>query len=130
MCACLKYLSQYFWNNIKENSAETKNTEKECVICLEKQEKQEKQEKHDKLQHIDKYMYNRTCKCNYYIHENCFHTWSSSHYYNRNNNKMNCLICNSLGNIFVDKYNNNDIGFFEMILLFLYYDTYISRIRL
>ena len=96
MCSCINYILQYFCNNTSEHKTQ------ECVICLEKENKS------NTLQHIDKYMYNKACECNYYIHENCFYTWSSSHYYNRNNNKMNCLICNSLGNIFVDKYNNNN----------------------
>jgi len=100
MCKCLKYVEHIFG---------TKNTEKECVICLEKEQT---------LQHIDKYMHNRVCMCNYYVHENCFYTWRSSHYCH-GNNEMNCLICNSIGNIYEREYKKNNMGIFEMAFFFL-----------
>ena len=104
----MNYILQYF-NNVGENNTQ------ECVICLEKKNNK------NKLQHIDKYMHNRMCECNYYIHDNCFHDWKLSHYYNGNNNEMKCLICNSPGNISVREHKTH-IGFFEMALLFLYFN--------
>ena len=114
MCKCLKFISNILDSNIfGMNTIE--NESKECVICLEKENQS------NKLIHIDKYIYNRACTCNYYIHENCFISWRTSHYYRGINNEMNCLICNSIGKLYAPQYKVNNIGFFEMVWLFLCY---------
>ena len=111
MCNCIKYVLNWLGLNNKENSMY--QTERECVICLEK---------NNSLQHIDKYIYNRECNCEYYVHKNCLYQWYSVHY-PENTAEINCLICNSRGNIFTNDFKQNDIGFFEMAMLFLYYST-------
>jgi len=114
MCKCLKFISNIFDSNIFGMNTIENNSE-ECVICLEKENQS------NKLIHIDKYIYNRACTCNYYIHENCFISWRTSHYYRGINNEMNCLICNSIGKLYAQEHNEHLIGFFEMFWLFLCY---------
>ena len=112
MCRCFKFLSSFLQTNTIENSSQ------ECVICLDKERET------DQLLHIDNYMCDRKCKCNYYIHKPCFHEWCSSKYFNENNNEMNCIICNSTGKLHPRLYNNESIennDFCEMMLLFIYY---------
>ena len=115
MCRSLRYLSSFLQTNTLENITQ------ECVICLDKEHET------DQLLHIDKYMYDRKCKCNYYIHKTCFQKWCSSEYFNENSKEMNCIICNSTGKLHPRIYNNsyiaskNENDFCEMILFFIYY---------
>ena len=113
MCRCLEFLSSFLTTNtIDKNSHE-------CVICLEKHRDA------DELLHINKYICERKCKCNYYIHKKCFHQWFSSRYADHNNNNnMNCIVCNSTGKLNSHLCNNiigNNDNFCEMLVLFLYY---------
>lgn len=114
MCKFLEYISDYFCTNTKVKSHVPKQIEKECVICLEKEHL------FHSLQHIDKFLYNRRCACEYYIHEKCFRSWHSSQYQQEYYNAMNCLICNSNCKTSITPYKKENIGYFEMAIYFLY----------
>ena len=132
---CRYHMWRYLWNNDDncddgdndydgdgdDNDYNGDSSRKECVICLEN-------DSYGKpLQNINKLMYNRSCKCSYLVHKECFDIWVLSHYCKPNDNEINCLVCNSIGKKVIPIRHScaYNIGFMEMIVLFFYYNIYL-----